>query len=405
VKISILALGSRGDILPYIVLGGGLRTAGHQVCMITFESFASLVATYGLEFHPIPGDSQEIVSRGGTNLLGLVGAFSSLANDYSRRLSLLEMSETDLMINQLPGGLYGYDLSEKYHIPMVLASVIPLARTNAFPLMGFPDLPIPGFNQFSYRVGEQIVWQMFRPVINRWRKNTLQLPKLSFKGYFDLLGTEKYPILNGFSPLIVPRPADWNEHIHLTGYWYPEEKEWEPPDDLLRFLDSGSPPVFFGFGSMPIKNPKKATETIIAALTRTGQRGMIHSGWSKLGKMNLPENVFRIDYVPYDWLFPRMGMIFHHGGAGTTAFGFRSGVPCCVVPFVFDQFYWGKRVYELGVGPEQIPYKRFNVPNLINAIDRCTQNNEMKIKATDLGNKMKLEKGVLNAVKIIEKMR
>ena len=199
--------------------------------------FLPSVSAYGLDFYPIPGDSQALVIKGGTNLLKTVATFTSLAKEYSRTLSTLPMSATDLIINQLPGGLYGFDLAEKYQIPMALASVIPLARTSMFPLMGFPHLPIPGFNRLTYLLGEQIVWQMFRPVINRWRKETLKLPPHSFKGYFDLIATNKFQILNGFSSLVVPRPADWNEYIHMTGYWYPQEKEWQPPDDLVKFLD------------------------------------------------------------------------------------------------------------------------------------------------------------------------
>jgi len=309
-----------------------------------------------------------------------------------------------MIINQLPGGLYGYDLAEKYQIPMALASVIPLARTSMFPLMGFPHLPFPGFNRLTYLLGEQIVWQMFRPVINRWRKETLKLQPHTFSGYFDNFATKKYQILNGFSPLVVPRPSDWNEHIHMTGYWYPQEIDWQPPGDLLNFLNSGSPPVFFGFGSMPIKNPQKATETIISALNQTGQRGILHSGWGKLGKINLPQNIFSIDYAPYEWLFPRMAMIFHHGGAGTTAFGFRSGVPCCVIPFLFDQHYWGKRVSQLGVGPEQIPYKNLTTPKLIHAIESGIHNIDMKKKAAELGKKIRLENGTHQAIEIIEKI-
>ncbi len=399
--ITILALGSRGDIQPYAVLGSGLKSAGHQVRFITFESFASLVTELGLDFHPIPGDAQTVVANGGTNMLGLVRSFTSLAKGYARSLSNPHLGETDIIINQLPGGLYGYDLAEKYNLPMMLASVIPLARTDTMPLMGFPNLPLPAYNRMTYSVGEKVLWQMFRSVINEWRTQTLKLPPIPRKGYFDRLGTRKFPILNGFSEHVVPRPADWNEHIHITGYWFAEEKHWESPDDLLRFLDAGKPPVFIGFGSMPIKNPRQTTEMILEALKRSGQRGILHSGWGGLGEMSLPENVFKIKYAPYDWLFPRMSMIFHHGGSGTTAYALRSGVPSCVIPFVFDQFYWGKRSAELGVGPQPIPFKKINVENLITAIELGLGHPYFKQNAADIGRKITVENGIENALNII----
>lgn len=154
--VTILALGSRGDIQPYAILGNGLKSAGHEVRFITFESFASLVAENKLDFHPIQGNAQTLVTNGGADMFGLVRSFGSLAEGYARDLSAPHLGETDLIINQLPAGLYGFDLAEKYGVPMVMVSVIPLARTKMFPLVGFPKLRIPGYNKATYYWGEQM---------------------------------------------------------------------------------------------------------------------------------------------------------------------------------------------------------------------------------------------------------
>lgn len=403
--ITILALGSRGDVQPYATLGNGLKSAGHTIRFITFENFAHLVAENQLDFHPIHGNSQALVAQGGADMLALMRSFGSLAEGYAHDLSAPYLGETDLIINQLPAGLYGYDLAEKFGVPMVQAAVIPLARTGAFPLMGFPKLPVPGYNRATYYLGEQMAWQMFRPVINRWRKEILKLRPLSPKGYFDQLGTRRFPILNGFSQLVVPRPADWSEHIHVTGYWFSEEQYWDPPSDLLTFIEAGTPPVFIGFGSMPIRDVKATTHIILEALQQTGQRGILHMGWAGLGREDLPNDVFSIDYAPYSWLFPRMGMIIHHGGSGTTAFALRSGKPSCVVPFLFDQFYWGERTAQLGVGPRPVPYAKLNVKRLADVIRLGIGSSRMMEKAADLGQRIRTEKGIENAVHIIEETR
>jgi sterol 3beta-glucosyltransferase len=151
--ITILALGSRGDVQPYATLGKGLKSVGHQVRFITFESFASLVAENELDFYPIHGNAQALVANAGADMLALIRSFGSLAEGYARDLSAPHLGETDLIINQLPAGLYGFDLAEKYGVPMALASVIPLSRTQAFPLMGFPKLPLPGCNKATYFLG------------------------------------------------------------------------------------------------------------------------------------------------------------------------------------------------------------------------------------------------------------
>ncbi|HVF25332.1 MAG TPA: glycosyltransferase [Anaerolineales bacterium] len=401
--ITILALGSRGDVQPYATLGRGLKAAGHQVRFITFESFASLIAEHELDFHPIHGDAQALVASGGADMLGLIRSFGSLAEGYARDLSAPYLGETDLIVNQLPLGLYGFDLAEKHGIPMILAAVIPVVRTRAFPLMGLPKIPLPGYNKFTYYLGEQMGWQMFRGVINRWRKQKLNLPPLPLRGYFELLATHKIPILNGFSRYVVPRPADWNEHIHVTGYWFPEDKPWQPPQDLQEFIEAGSPPIFIGFGSMPVKDPQKTTEIILEALKPSGQRGILHMGWGGIGNQNLPDYVFKINYAPYEWLFPRMAMVIHHGGSGTTSFGLRAGIPSCIVPFVFDQFFWGKRIVELGVGPGPIPYKALTAERLRDAI-LAGNDSLMRQRAFELGLKIQAENGLENGIQVIEQV-
>lgn len=402
--ITILALGSRGDIQPYATLGHGLKMAGHQVRFITFESFATLVSENELDLHPIQGNAQALVANAGANTFALIRSFGALAEGYARDLSSPYLGETDLFVNQLPAGLFGFDLAEKYGVPMILAAVIPLVRTRAFPVMGFPKLPLPGYNKATYYLGEQIAWQMFRAVINRWRKQTLSLPPLPIAGYFDQLGTRRIPILNGFSRHVVQRPADWGEHIHVTGYWFPEDRHWQPPADLQAFIEAASPPVFIGFGSMPVKDPQKTTNIILKALEQSGQRGILHTGWGGIGNQALPDYVFKIDYVPYRWLFPRMAMVIHHGGSGTTSFGLAAGIPSCVVSFVFDQFYWGDRIAELGVGPKPIRHAKLTVERLRQAIDLGVRDAQMRQRARELGQKIRAENGIENASLFIEQI-
>ena len=402
--ITILALGSRGDIQPFAALGSGLIRAGYQVRFITFESYASLIVEHGLDFHPIRGNPQALVASAGPNMLNLVRSFSSLAEGYARDLSAPILGETDLLINQLPGGLYGFDLAEKFGFPMVAAAVIPMARTTAFPFMAFPKLTLPGYNKMTYVLGEQLVWFMYRGVINHWRKQTLNLPSLPIRGYFHQLGTEQIPILNGFSPSVVPRPEDWNEHIHITGYWFPEVQNWQPPADLKAFINAGPPPVFIGFGSMPVNNPDQKTQVILKALDQSGTRGILHAGWGGLGNQSLPDNVYKIEYAPYSWLFPRMAMVIHHGGSGTTGDGLRAGVPTCAVPFLFDQHFWGERIAALGVGPNPIRHRDLGVERLKQTIQLGTANAQMRNRAADLGKKIRAEEGVKNALEVIEKI-
>ena len=414
--VTILALGSRGDVLPYATLGKGLKAAGHQVCIATFENFEPMINGIGLSFHPVQGDARSILnsssglslSESGQNPIrfwrSVMQSFGTLAQGYARDFSSPALWESDLIINQLPGGLYGYDLAEKLDIPMIMAAVIPLNRTRAFPMLGFPSrlAPIPGYNAISYRIAEQLVWGGFRRTVNRWRQETLGLSKQSFWGYFGQIQKHGVPVLNGFSAQVVPRPSDWGEHIHITGYWFPEGADWQPPDNLRKFIEVGPPPVFIGFGSMPLRDPERTVKIILEALKRTGQRGILQVGWAGIGNGEFPENIFQIDYVPYAWLFPRMAAIVHHGGSGTTAFGLRAGVPSIIIPFLFDQYFWGKRIHELGVGPQPIRYRNLSTDRLADAIIVAISDSQMQKRAKSLGKRIRQENGIASAVDIIQ---
>jgi UDP:flavonoid glycosyltransferase YjiC (YdhE family) len=416
-KISILALGSTGDILPLAALGKGLQQAGHRVRLVSFENYREAAASRDMEFHPVRGDGQALtLSAGGLNRsagsqnvlktwLGVRKTFGAQAEEYARAFSSPDLGDSDLIINQLPGGLFGMDLAEKLNVPMLLAAVIPMARTRDRPMVPFPDWLsfFPGYNRLTYRAAESLVWAAFRRVINRWRVEVLQLPRKTYRNQFSELGTIHYPILNGFSPAVVPRPEDWGDNIHLTGWWFPEPREWSPPRELVRFLEAGPAPVFIGFGSMPLPEPAETLGVILESLQKTRMRAVLHRGWGGLEGDALPPSIHIIDYAPYDWLFPRMAALVHHGGSGTTGFALRSGIPSLVIPFVFDQFFWGKRVYQLGAGPQPIPITRLTEDKLTVAIQEMIHNPVLKQRARDLGEEIAGEIGVQNAVEIIDR--
>lgn len=396
--ITMLALGSTGDILPYTALGQGLKQAGYQVRFATFPIFEDRVRELGLAFHPIPGDPRALVAQGGTNIFSMARSFGSLAREYTGALSSPHLLETDLFINQLPGGLFGYDLAEKAGVPMVMAAVIPLVPTDQFPMMGFPDLGVPGFNRLTYSLADRAAWGLFKKEINRWRIEQLGLAPISRKEYFQ----SDLPVIKGFSPRVVDRPQEWGENVHVTGYWFPEDPGWHPPPELERFLDDGPPPVFIGFGSMPVKDPQQTTDLILEALQRTGQRAVLHAGWAGLGKMILPERVYLLDYAPYAWLFPRMSAVIHHGGSGTTGFGLRAGVPSCAVGLGFDQIFWGNRIAALGAGPEPIRIQYLTADRLAVIIHQVVYDQDIRARAREIGQAIQKEDGIAAAVRVIE---
>lgn len=151
----------------------------------------------------------------------------------------------------------------------------------------------------------------------------------------------------------------------------------------------------------PAKN-KTTGDIILKALAETGQRAVLSTGWSGLGTdQPLPKNIFLIKNTPHRWLFPQMAVIVHHGGAGTTGASLCAGVPTIVVPHFGDQYYWGRRVAELGVGPKPIVRKKLSAKRLAAALSTALHDSGMREQAANLGAKISAEDGVKKAVEVI----
>jgi UDP:flavonoid glycosyltransferase YjiC (YdhE family) len=155
---------------------------------------------------------------------------------------------------------------------------------------------------------------------------------------------------------------------------------------------------------MSDRHPAAMTELVVRALALSRQRGILLTGWGGLSKASLPDKtIFQVDSIPHDWLFPRMAALVHHGGAGTTATGLRSGKPSIIVPFgPPDQTFWGRRVFELGVGPRPISRKQLAVERLAEAINLVVSDEAISSRAEALGQHLQRENGVANAVEVFQ---
>ncbi len=418
-RIAIIALGSRGDVQPYIALGKGLKDAGHVVRLVTQQNFATLVNSHGLEHWPVRGgNAQDFIESPEIRELLEKGKFLAITARMAKETQhaavhwaedgLAACQGMDLLIAGIGGVFIGISLAEKLNLPLLPAYLVPLTTTKTFPsaLMP-PSLPhLSGtFNRFSHQLTKQIMWQGFRSADGLMRQKVLGLPAASFWGPYQSAQLQGLPTLYGFSPSVIPMPVDWSVDNHITGFWFLDsEDDWAPPSDLMTFLRAGPAPVYIGFGSMSTRKPEETTELAIKALQKTNQRALLFSGWGGMQKTDLPDSIFMIDSIPHDWLFPRVATVVHHGGAGTTAAGLRAGVPSIVIPFFADQPYWGQRVADLGVGPAPIPRQKLTVDRLAQAIQVAISDQAMRQRAAELGSKIQAEDGVARAVEIIQQV-
>jgi sterol 3beta-glucosyltransferase len=417
-RIAIIAMGSLGDVQPYIALGKGLKEAGYRVQLVTHENFAELVNSHGLEFCPVRGDIQSIAETKEMRELLEKGNFLAITSYTAKQAQraaidwandgIVACEGMDLLIVGV-GGLYlGLALAEKLGLPLLQAYVFPFTPTKAFASVLFPQSlsQLGGwFNRLSHHLTRQIMWQGFRTSDRLMRQQVLGLKAASFWGPYNSEILQQYPIIYGFSPSVIPKPSDWH-NTHVTGYWFLDSApDWKPPSALMEFLESGSPPIYIGFGSMSNKNPEETTELVLEALEQTQQRAILLSGWGGLRTQNLPNTVFPIDSIPHSWLFPRVAAVVHHGGAGTTSAGLRAGIPTIIIPYFGDQGFWGEGVAQLGVGTKPIPRKQLTAQKLAEAIQQVLTDAGMRQRAANLGARIQAEEGIAGAVAVIEEIR
>ena len=419
-RTNFLCIGTRGDVQPAVALGIGLKNAGFKMRICALEEFRSLVEAYGLDFTPFHGDIPQLLNQAagkqafrGTNFFELLKLFR---NVFARMFTeFWQVSQDcDLLISNAATTLVVEPVAEKLNIPHVETSLFPGMPTRAFPSffgpwppsLGAPSSGLNGqirgaLNWFSYKPVNWALALGVRPIIERCRRDILGLPDRNSQHP----SRPVTPILSGFSQHVLPRPVEWGEHVHVTGYWFLDTPGFKPPADLRAFLEEGTPPVYVGFGSMPSQNPKSVTEMVLQALELSGQRGILFTGRSPLGKgmagqPPAPQAYF-VESIPHDWLLPRMAAVVHHGGAGTTAAGIRAGVPSVLIPTGADQRLWAYRVETLGVGPAPIPRSQLKAERLAQAITRATSDQAIRQRALELSEKIRAEDSVGEAVRII----
>ncbi|MCQ0989196.1 glycosyltransferase [Jiella marina] len=413
----ILTYGSRGDVEPFLALAKGLQGAGLDVLFATSERFRDFVTEHGIAFFPLSDASLAAIETqdGKTMLEGGRGLTRRIAAGI--RLARRSGPINDALMRQCWEAARGFPpdvivfhaklfaaphIAEKLNVPAFLGALQPMyVPTRAFPAMGLPHLPFPGYNRLTYALVQKSIGA-FRGRINRFRQDDLDLPPVRHGR--DVLappGTGPLRVLHAYSPHLIPRPDDWPATAFITGSWRLDKaRDYTPPEALRSFLERGAPPVFVGFGSMTSVDGAALGRLVTCALHKAGQRGVVAKGWANL-KIAADETIISIPPAPYDWLFPQMTAVVHHGGAGTTLEAFHAGVPSVICPFFGDQPGWASLAADLGVATPPIPRRKLTENRLAAAIREAVTSERLRDNARQLGTRLRVEDGVAKAVEII----
>lgn len=416
-RITILTFGSRGDVQPYLALGLGLQAAGHQVRLAAHAPYEAFVRGYGLDFAPVAGDpAAQHADRVWQTYHTQKDFFSYLYQGTIRFFRPVlpalfadcwqACQGAEAIISTPAAGVAGSAVAEKLGVPFYSVWTNPGVKTRAFPhpylapRLGWLQRFLGDrFNAWSYDITMVLFCQPLLQTINQCRQEILQLPPLSAE---TVERSQPVATLYAYSPAVVPKPADWPENVHVTGYWSLDvPPDWQPNPELVKFIEAGTPPVYIGFGSLVEEDPVAMTKLLVDAVVASGQRAVLDAGWANLGEVELPDSIYRIESAdaPHAWLFPKMAAVMHHGGAGTVGAGLKAGKPTAVIySLVTDYYFWGQQMARLGVGTPPIFRKDLTVARLAKAIQTIATDANLKQRAAQLGEVIRNENGVRSAV-------
>ncbi|MBS1912828.1 MAG: glycosyltransferase family 1 protein [Bacteroidetes bacterium] len=361
-RVLISSVGTRGDVQPAVALALEMRALGHEVRMCVPPNFTGWVT--GLGFEAMPVGIEMRAPRAGAQPAAPAVIPDLITDQFDVIGSAAE--GCSLIVG---GGAHQYaarSIAELLGVPSVIAVYAPASLPS-------PDLAPPG--QPAEHEGPEATLRMWEDTRRSWNERALERlnanrARLGLAPADDVLShiLTSRPWLAADTTL-GPAPATPGMQVVQTGAWMLESTDTLAPE-LEAFLDSGEPPVYLGFGSMPAA--EGASRTLIEAARSAGRRVILSQGWADLALADSAPDCILVGDANHRALFPRVAAVVHHGGAGTTTAAALAGVPQVAVPMFGDQFYWGRRIGDLGIG-RAVPFAGLSAAALAAALQEALE--------------------------------
>jgi vancomycin aglycone glucosyltransferase len=352
-RVLLSTYDSRGGVEPLVGLAVQLRALGAEVriCAPPDDEFAERVAGFGVPLVPFGESVRALTSAAGPpSEEYLRRHFEELiAAQFDTVAAAAEGCDALVAAGLLPAAAGARSAAEKLGIRYVYASYHPTDLPS-------PHHRPPSFWSWPGVVDNRVLWDLdaqnghalFGPTLNRHRV-AIGLPPVNHVR--DYAFTDR-PWLAA-DPTLGPWQEPTDLDVVQTGAWMLRDTR-ALPAELEEFLDAGTPPVYVGFGSMPLRGPTGIARAAIEAIRAQGRRVLLAQGWAGLAPIDDGDDCFAVGEVNQQSLFGRVAAVVHHGGAGTTTTAARAGAPQLVVPQGADQLYWARRVSELGIGAAHV---------------------------------------------------
>ncbi len=404
-KFLLISLGTRGDIEPFLAMGSLLQKNGHEVACCFPEQFAHLVKEEGFAFFSLGPEFLKLIdSDAGQSIMGGIQT-----KPWKRLYYLYQLYKDSKAINQKMFAIQ-HELVNMYQpdhiifhpkttyaftLRSVRKSILSPIPCMIHTVKGRPPVGLnfnwgPMVNSLLYKFTVSAFTKNIRSIASTFTENKLSLKELKS----SLLETN---ILYMISPSLFVRPDYWPQNAQVFGYLERDKTtQWKPTDALQDFLSQHAKPIVLSFGSMVNGQAEKVTKMFMDIFEAHNIPAIINAS---SGGLKEPEtynyDLFHfVKDIPYDWIFPKVYGVIHHGGSGTSHMVTKYGCVSLIIPHIIDQFMWNEILSDQGVGPKGVSIRKLNCAKLELLIHDFYKNEAYKKNAMELSSKMKDELSV-----------
>jgi len=415
-SVTFVAAGTKGDVEPVVNLAREVASRGVRVVFASHARFAESVTGAGLAFEVLEGTDPrqvlegEMLSNQASNPVSLGRRWRYAKRNFHPPTAVLRCyEELGSKAGLVVFGMLSWPMlhvAEQLGKKAVAANLAPFYPTGEFPA---PVGPLGWHrrrhttlvNRLGFLTMARYAWSCDQEWLNEWRMGQLGLGRIGFRQYRLKPGV---PHLFGFSPAVLPKPADWPQEHQVTGYWFPPETA--PRVGRSEVKDPAkTKTIYVYFGSNPLVTKNFYSEVLFPALEVTGCRAVLGEGWGEPTEGTNPLVIPKGDRS-FEELLACAGVVMHHGGAGTCAAVLRRGLPSLVYPFFGEQKFWAARLERLGVCPPAVMHRQLTREMLIAQIKEMLANPAYARNAAALGEKIRGEDGTaVGAARIIELLK
>ena len=357
-KVVLAANGTRGDVEPCAAVGLELLRRGHEVRMAVPPNLVGFVESAGLAAVGCGPDSQEGVKAAADfvddafkpqNPISLVRAARELFVEgwaqMGRTLTSLADGADLLVTGQTYHGVVA-NVAEYYDIPLAGLHYVPICVNGQLALPSIP-LPTPVVRS-AMRAAWWLYWGITKDVDDAQRRE-LGLPRPVAPAAKRMAECKSLEIQAYDEACFPGLAAEWNDRRPFVGA-LTMELPTNADGEVASWIAAGTPPIYFGFGSLPIESPADTLGMISEACAELGERALVCAGWTDYNDVPHYEHVKVVSAANHAAILPGCRAVVHHGGAGTTAAGLRAGVPTLILWALGDQPLWGAAIKRLKVG-------------------------------------------------------